>query len=81
MLMKGKPFSVINREGVQIRTSWEGIAIVDDKYVNLCLTYWWSLVEEAKKEEKQEELIIKEPTIWKLLPKKWGNVKKKVVKR
>ena len=76
MLMKGKPFSVINREGVQIRTSWEGIAMVDDKYVNICLAYGWSLVEEEKTEEKIEELITKEPTTWKSLPKKWENVKK-----
>jgi hypothetical protein len=62
MLMKGKPLTMINREGIQIVTDSKGEADVPEQYVELCKLYGWSpivlIVEPTPKEEKKEEPLV-----------------------
>jgi len=70
MLMKAKPFSMINREGVQIVADAKGEAEVPENLVPLCKLYGWSpivlvlekTVEEVKKDIAEEKTVLTKTT-------------------
>ena len=54
--MKGRPNTMINREGIQIVTDVKGEVDVPEQYVELCKAYGWSPI--VLVIEKEEEALV-----------------------